>query len=228
MSATAPHRLILLCLILTAPALLADGPADPQKNIFNFGQGGKGTVNPPAATQPAAPPKKDVPVVATAIQIVADDFVAEIYHNGKPVPTESRKLQDEVYGAQVERVTLDLRPGDWVVFNVVNNRLRWGGAYYFAAAVLAPDGTTAFPSETRTGDWSACDDLNQAAKFVSDRDHLRDHKPQPIAKKWDRGDQSILKRCPDFNGEGIWGDPASKSTWIKFVVPSDPGGARGL
>ena len=164
------------------------------------------------------------------IYVVADDFVTDIHHNGKPVPDAQRKLRAEIYGAQVERVALDLRPGDWVVFNVVNNRLRWNGAYFFAAAAVNPDGLCVFPSDSRTGDWSACDDLEQVPRFIADRDHGRDKKPEPITKPWDRGKAEILKACPDFTGEPLWGDPRSKSTWLKFVVPADPPtpGAKGL
>jgi hypothetical protein len=174
-----------------------------------------------AATRPAAPAAgAPAPVVATAVQVVADDFVAEMYHNGKPVPVASRTLQAEIYGAQVERVALTLRPGDWVVFNVVNNRLRWGGAYYFAAAAVDVDGLTVFSSQSGDGNWSACDDVAQAAKFIGERDAGRDRKPQAVKKEWDQGDKQIHKLCPDFTGEAIWGDPESKSTWIKFVVPN--------
>jgi hypothetical protein len=161
--------------------------------------------------------------------LVADDFVTSIHHNGKPLLDARRKLVAEVHGAQVERITLNLRPGDWVVFNVVNNRLRWNGSYFFAAAALNPDTAVVFPSETQTGDWSACDDLEQAPRFIADRDFGRDLKAQPVKKPWDQGKAQMLKACPDFTGEPLWGEPRSKSTWIKFVVPADapkavPGG----
>jgi hypothetical protein len=163
------------------------------------------------------------------MQIVADDFVTDIHHNGKPILDSKRKLTAEIHGAQAERVVLNLRPGDWVVFNVVNNRLRWDGAYYFAAAALNPDTAVVFASDTRTGDWSVCDDVAEVPRFIADRDHGRDRKAQPVRKPWDKGKGEMLKACPDFTGEPIWGDPRSKSTWIKFVVPAEapkpgPGG----
>lgn len=193
--------------------------------LFDAGDGRpaattKPTAPPTAATTKPAAPAGLSPVVATGIHIVADDFVADIHHNGKLVPAESRKLKAEIFGAQVEFVSLNLRPGDWVVFNVVNNRLRWNGAYYFAAAAVDIDGLAVLSSQTRSGDWSACDDLAQAAKFVADREHLRDKKPRPIANPWDRGDKEIARAVPDFDGEGVWGDPTSRSTWIKVVVPA--------
>lgn len=219
-----PHVALILLLIFNPPSLRA---ADNPGSIFDFGKPPAAAPNKPApapttkpTTRPVPAPGAPAPVVATALQIVADDFVTEIYHNGKPVPTADRKLQNEIYGAQVERVTLTLRPGDWVVFNVVNNRLRWGGAYYFAAAAVDVDGLAVFSSQTGDGNWSACDDVAQIARFVGERDHLRDHKPQPVKKEWDQGDHHIHRLCPDFTGEAIWGDPESKSTWIKFVVPN--------
>jgi hypothetical protein len=120
--------------------------------------------------------------------------------------------------AQSERVTLTLKPGDWVVFNAVNNRLRWKGVCYFAAAFLNDKDELVFCSDLRSGAWSSCDDLKEIDKFVSDRDHYKDHKPQPIPQPWDRGDAS-MKAIPGWNGQGIWGAPTSHSTWIKFIVP---------
>jgi hypothetical protein len=224
---------VLVCCVASA---LAGGRAAGGGGIFDFGNdparrtattkaadgATKPTVAAAAATKPSVPvvPGELMPVVATGIHIVADDFVADIHHNGKLVPAENRKLRAEIFGAQVEYVSLNLRPGDWVVFNVVNNRLRWNGAYYFAAAAVDIDGLAVLSSQARTGDWSACDDLAQAAKFVADRDHLRDQKPQPIAKPWDRGDKEIARAVPDFDGDGIWGGPTARSTWIKLVVPA--------
>jgi hypothetical protein len=158
---------------------------------------------------------------ATSIQLIADDFACDIYHNGKLIPADHRKLQAEIFGAQGELVTVDLKPGDWIVFNVVNNRLRWGGAYYFAAAGINQAGSLAFVSELRSGNWSACDDLKEIARFVSERDYLKDHKAQAVQNPWDKQDQRIRKGNPDWNGQPIWGDPASRSTWLKYVVPEN-------
>jgi hypothetical protein len=170
----------------------------------------------------AASPVDEKATVATSVQIVADDFACDIYHNGKLIPAENRKLQAEVFGAQVETITVDLKPGDWLVFNVVNNRLRWGGAYYFAAAGINDSGGLDFVSDLRSGNWSACDDLKEVAKFIADRDHLTDNKAQAVKRPWDQGDQRISKANPEWNGQAIWGDPASRSTWLKYVVPGAP------
>jgi len=157
--------------------------------------------------------------IANSVQIVCDDFACDIYHNGKLIPAENRKLQGEEYGAQGELVTVDLKPGDWIVFNVVNNRQRWGGAYYFAAAGQDAAGGLAFASDLRSGNWSACDDLKEVSRFVSERDYLKDHTAQAIQKPWDANNDRIRKGNPDWNGQAIWGDPNSRSTWLKYIVP---------
>jgi hypothetical protein len=157
--------------------------------------------------------------IANSVQIVCDDFACDIYHNGKLIPVEKRQLQGEIFGAQGELITVDLKPGDWIVFNVANNRLRWGGAYYFAAAGLSSAGTLAFTSELRSGNWSACDDLKEISRFVSERDYLKDHAAQAITNSWDKNDDHIRKGNPDWNGQAIWGDPNSRSTWLKYIVP---------
>src|SRR5262245_16467243 len=62
--------------------------------------------------------------------VVADDFVVNIWRNGGVVAESKRTLTEEIYGATVERIALDLVAGDWLVFHVVNNRLRWGGCRF--------------------------------------------------------------------------------------------------
>jgi hypothetical protein len=169
-----------------------------------------------AAAVATADPKTPV---ANTVQIVSDDFTCDIYHNGKLIPAENRKLQGEEYGAQGELVTVELKPGDWIVFNVVNNRQRWGGAYYFAAAGQDASGGLAFASDLRSGNWSACDDLKEVSRFVSERDYMKDRAAQAVQKPWDVNNDRIRKGNPDWNGQAIWGDPTSRSTWLKYIVP---------
>src|SRR5689334_1910499 len=103
---------VLLVAFLSLASRAAD---DPREGIFDFGKDPTGAqakpppapaTKPVATTRPAAPAGGLAPVVASAIEIVADDFVADIYHNGKLIPAESRTLQAEIFGAQVERVAL--------------------------------------------------------------------------------------------------------------------------
>src|SRR6476646_5439873 len=71
------------------------------------------------------------PLRARYLITVADDFLVDVYRNGRAVPDAKRTLLDERFGATVERLDVEVRKGDWLVFNVVNNRMRWGGASYF-------------------------------------------------------------------------------------------------
>src|SRR5947207_11914800 len=84
------------------------------------------------AAQPA--PTRPGDLRASYLITVADDFVADAYRNGRPIPDAKRQLLEDRFGATVERINTEVRKGDWLVFNVVNDRLRWGGAYYFAVA----------------------------------------------------------------------------------------------
>src|SRR3954452_3275615 len=97
------------------------------------------------------------PEIARTLIAVADDFIVDVYHNGVKVPDDRREMVEEVHGPTVERIKLDVRKGDWLVFNVVNNRLRWGGASYFAVSGCFARDEFGFVSRPGTGPWSACD-----------------------------------------------------------------------
>src|SRR3954469_20834310 len=66
-------------------------------------------------------------LIADRLFTVADDFIVDVYHNGVKVPDSKRTLLVERFGATAERIDIEVRRGDWLVFNVVNNRMRWGG-----------------------------------------------------------------------------------------------------
>src|SRR3954468_24396185 len=72
--------------------------------------------------------------VANYLVTVADDFVVEVYHNGQRVPDSARELILERFGATGEKINIAVKSGDWLVFHVVSNRLRWDGSKYFAVA----------------------------------------------------------------------------------------------
>jgi hypothetical protein len=113
---------------------------------------------------------------------------------------------------------VDLSEGDWIVFNVVMNRLRWGGASYFGAYGIGPDGARAFVTQTEDG-WSACDQPSQVEEFIRRRDAGIDRPAVRIANPWSGGAGQFIGRIPEktFPGEPIWGTTAN--TWLKFVVP---------
>ncbi len=156
-------------------------------------------------------------VVANFVYTVADDFIVDVWHNGEKVPQARRTLLDEVYGATAEKIDVEVREGDWLVFNVVNNRLRWGGCSYFAAAGMKPGAGVGFVSDTTSGRWSACDDPGSVAGFIADRSHLANHAARPPTAKWDQGDSRMNALTDGWKGSPVWGE--SRNTWIKYVVP---------
>jgi hypothetical protein len=169
----------------------------------------------------AAPPASwpvitDAPVLATRLLTVADDFIVDLFHNGEKVPDTRRRLEAEVFGATVERIELELREGDWLVFNVVNNRLRWGGVYYFAVAGFDPGNAISFVTELESGRWSVCDLPGQAPRFIAEQDYLTNNLARPVERRWTRGDELIRGRVPGWPGEPLWG--TNRNTWIKFVA----------
>lgn len=155
-------------------------------------------------------------VTANAVYVVADDFVVDVYHNGEKVPDAKRTLLEEIYGATVEKVEIEVREGDWVVFNVVNNRLRWGGSSYFAAAGMRANLGVGFVSETQSGRWLACDDPGQVATFLAHPEGVA-KSARRIEAKWDQGDARMNGITDGWKGEAVWGD--SRNTWIKYVAP---------
>lgn len=156
--------------------------------------------------------------LATAVYIAADDFVVDVHHNGRRVPDEQRKVIAEVFGAMGERIDATVREGDWLVFNVVNNRLRWNGAYYFAVGGVTADGSIAFVSELESGRWSACDNPADVARFIKQRDFLAERRVHPVTRPWAHGDGILKQAVNGWNGQPVWG--TNRNTWIKFrAVP---------
>jgi hypothetical protein len=155
-------------------------------------------------------------LIAQEVLVVADDFVVEVYHNGKKVPLEARELLREIHGATTERVHIRVHEGDWLVFHVVNNRLRWNGASYFAAAGVLP-GAPGFVSSLTASGWSSSDDPVRATAFIAaPEDAFRP--VRPIERKWEEGDSIMNEMVPGWSGSAIWGEAAS--TWIKYVAPA--------
>jgi len=149
---------------------------------------------------------------------VADDFVVDVYYDGKVVPDESRHLLAETFGATTERIDVPVHQGDWIVFHVVNDRMRWGGVSYFAAAGLQDENKFVFVSKISSADWSACDDPSSADRFIAEKNFLSDRPAREIAKPWGDGDRLMKKYAGDsWFGEPLWG--RASDTWIKYIVP---------
>ena len=156
-------------------------------------------------------------VLATRLVTVADDFVVEVYRNGERVGDDHRELLEEVFGATVEQLDLHVREGDWLVFHVVNNHLRWNGTKYFAVTGLGNGGDHAIVSDPASPNWFCCDDASNAKDFIENREAGTAHKAQEVKNPWQDGDALMLKHA----GEGapakpLWGQ--ANSTWIKYVA----------
>jgi len=148
---------------------------------------------------------------------VADDFIVEVYRNGKRVPDAQRQLLAEIFGATVEKIQVAVHEGDWLVFHVVQDRLRWGGSKYFAVAGCLAENRFGFVSDPASGAWSACDDPAKVSDFISRRDAGRNNRARVIDVPWGGGDENIkLYAGKDFPGKGLWG--GAPSTWIKFIA----------
>jgi hypothetical protein len=155
-------------------------------------------------------------VMANRLVAVVDDFIVDVYHNGRRVPDAKRSLLVEVFGATVERIDVEVRQGDWLVFNVVNNRLRWGGVRYFAVAGIKEGSGTTFATEPTTGRWTRCDDPSQVAAFIADPRFLDDQLARGIERRWDQGDTLMNRHADGWHGSAIWGE--GRNTWIRFVA----------
>jgi hypothetical protein len=168
----------------------------------------------PAASNGGSPPE---PLRARYVITVADDFVADVYHNGRVVPDSRRQLLLERFGATAERIELEVRRGDWLVFNVVNNRLRWGGAYYFAVAGCFAPAEFGFTSRLDDGAWSACDTPRDVDRFIAQKTYLQHRPAQPVAQPWSEGPTLMREYAGNsWDGAPVWG--ASRNTWIKVSV----------
>ena len=164
------------------------------------------------------PESRSPRVRAYKVITVTDDFVVDVWLNGERVPPEKRKSLLDRFGASVEETAIEVRKGDWIVFHVVNNRLRWDGAYYFAVAGLIAQGECGFVSDLSSGNWSSCDNAALAEKFIAQKGYLANHRAVPVDRPWHEG-TGLMKRYAgeSWNGEPVWG--RERSTWIKVVVP---------
>jgi len=149
---------------------------------------------------------------------VADDFIVDIFLNGQRVPDTVRRLTAENYGATAEEVTVEIHAGDSLVFNVVNNRLRWNGACYFGVAGVADDGALTFVSE-ETDSWSVCEDPGLAPRFIVEREFLAERPVQIITNQWSGGYRQMNRQVPRWTGQPIWGSPTNRNIWLKFNLP---------
>ncbi len=149
---------------------------------------------------------------------VTDDFIVNVYHNGRRIPDSKRRMLLERFGATVERIDVPVHEGDWLVFNVVNNRLRWGGAYYFGVAGAYSQDEFGFVSELESGQWSVCDDPAKVNRFIAERNYMRHEAAQAVSRPWHEG-LIFMRRYAgqSWAGQPVWG--TSRNTWVKVVLP---------
>ena len=171
--------------------------------------------------QPAGAPAVDAaqsqPLRARYLITTADDFVVDMYLNGQPIPDAKRSLLEERYGATVERVDVEVHRGDWLVFNVVNNRLRWGGTRYFGLAGCFALNEFGFVSDRASCQWSACDNPRDAGRFIARKSFMDRAPVQIVDNPWTDGDALMRQHAgANWSGSPVWGK--SRSTWIKVVV----------
>lgn len=160
----------------------------------------------------------DEDVVANYVITSADDFLVDVYHNGEVVPDGCRHMLSERFGATSERIDLQVRRGDWIVFHVVSDRMRWGGVRYFAAAGLFEKNEFGFVSHPDSRQWSACDNTSRVAKFIAKKDFMSHSPAQKVTEIWRDGDELMKQFAGDsWCGEPLWG--CSRDTWLKFIVP---------
>ncbi len=175
-----------------------------------------GSVQGPATARDRAA-RTAPPLRARYVVTVADDFIVDVYHNGRAVPDTKRTLLEERFGATAERLDIEVRKGDWLVFNVVNNRIRWGGAYYFAAAGCFAANEFGFQSDLTSGQWSACDSPREADRFIGQREYLRHRAARAVSRPWTDGTGMMHAYAGSgWSGAPVWG--AQRNTWIKVVV----------
>ena len=154
------------------------------------------------------------------LTVVAKDFVIEVYRNGRRIADADRKLLLDRFGASVERIDVDVKAGDWLVFHVAHNRLRHKGSKFFAVAGCLDDERFGFVSDPRSEAWSVCDDAGRSAQFIRHRDQGTEARAMAIAHPWEEGRKFMEKYTGrEFPGQAVWG--TAPSTWIKCIVPEE-------
>lgn len=156
-------------------------------------------------------------VRANYLITVTDDFVVDAYLNGKPIPDARRKLLVEKFGATAERIDVEVKKGDWLVFNVVNNRLRWKGQKYFAVAGCFSKEELGFVSSSADPSWSCCDDPADVADFIADPIFGAHRRTHAIDAEWKDGTPLMRSLAGDgWKGTPVWGE--ASNTWVKYVA----------
>ena len=201
--------MLLTLLSLTLPLLLTHKQVSPTPVSILVAQN---------VLQPKPGRKKESDGLRAKYLItVADDFIVDVYQNGRCVPASKRELRAEIFGATVERINIEVKKGDWLVFNVVNNKLRWGGAYYFGVAGCFAPNEFGFVSDANSMNWASCDSPKDAENFIAWREALMHRPTQIVTTPWDQGDTLMRQHAGDgWKGTSVWG--TGRNTWIKVLI----------
>jgi hypothetical protein len=155
--------------------------------------------------------------VADSLYWAACDFVINVWHNGDPVNWKNRKLEAEVFGRTAERLPIDLREGDWVVFQLANNIVRGKGGRLFIAGALLNDKPVIETSASSP--WFFEDNPGKAGDFMASYDSGREQNAVsiPTDEAWGDGVKLYKRAFPQTKAEPIWGN--QPVTWIKLRLP---------
>ena len=114
---------------------------------------------------------------------------------------------------------MDLHVNDWIVFNVVNDRMRWNGSRYFAVAGMMAEGEPTFWSDADSGRWVFCETPGAVSQFIASADDSSsNHVARIDAHKWRDGDKIMQKFSGVWKGDAIWGTGKSRNIWVKYKV----------
>ena len=181
-------------------------------------KGGEAEVSPcpDTAAQESTRPSESKPL-CNYLVTVADDFIVDVFHNGQRVRDDQRELLLERFGATAEKINVTVHEGDWLVFHVVQNRLRWGGSKYFAVAGCLASNEFGFVSDPASAAWSVCDNPINVRNFIRHRNAGGNVRATTIETPWGEGDDHMKEFAgADFAGKALWG--RQPATWIKFVA----------
>ncbi len=150
--------------------------------------------------------------IAKYVEFAAESFVTEIWLNGLRVPDAARKRVATRDGVAYDRLELEIREGDWLVFQVANDRARGEG--FLAAWGLDNDGKTVFQSSATDG-WFVCEEPGRAHAFVASKDGKGAYPATPSSTA------KLMSISKEPKEHRLGGEPLrarSGTTWIKCVV----------
>lgn len=172
----------------------------------------------PRVAQASHPHSDRGKIVGDSVYWVACDFVANVWHNGKRVPPNQRVMEEEIHGRTIERDRVEIREGDWLVFQLVNNPLRENGVKLFMLAVLK-DGRPVLASENSEF-WTSVSDPSIAEDFVQSYQSAHGSSVQELQReeRWEDGYQRFRRAFRFPGAKPIWGQD-EPVVWIKLRVP---------